>query len=212
MWLLSSLACDSEWDRPSSEVNSLVPRPLPDFISQLWRKIVFSPQLWDKTWEWPGTAVLMITVLISITAEKLSMGLGMRGQRNCYLVNPLIPWSRKTLALSPGPTQKSGRGLVSLANFCICAESAYYATHPNNHIPYIIDSLRLSHASALRNVIIANGRMWFLYSKRRLLTQHIRESLQVTPGPFPVFGWGLGTRLGKPLWERNYLRGFLVIN
>ena len=28
--------------------SSLVPRPLPDFISQLWR------QLRDKIWEWPG--------------------------------------------------------------------------------------------------------------------------------------------------------------
>ena len=29
---------------------SLVPRPLPDFISQPWRKI----GLQDKIWEWPG--------------------------------------------------------------------------------------------------------------------------------------------------------------
>ena len=28
---------------------SLVPRPLPDFISQPWRK-----KLRDKIWEWPG--------------------------------------------------------------------------------------------------------------------------------------------------------------
>ena len=35
--------------------------------------------------------------------------------------------------------------------------------------------------------------MWFLYSKERLLTQH------VTAGPFlDFFGWGLGTRLGLP--------------
>ena len=37
---------------------SLVPRPLPDFISQPWRKV----GLRDKIWEWPGdeamTAVL----------------------------------------------------------------------------------------------------------------------------------------------------------
>ena len=32
---------------------SLVPRLLPDFISQPWRKIN-SPQLLDKIWEWPG--------------------------------------------------------------------------------------------------------------------------------------------------------------
>ena len=47
---------------------SLVPMPLPDFISEPWRKIGkkilshsrgekspnFSPQLRDKIWEWPG--------------------------------------------------------------------------------------------------------------------------------------------------------------
>ena len=31
---------------------------------------------------------------------------------------------------------------MSLAKIPVCAESAYYATHPNNHIPYVIDSLR----------------------------------------------------------------------
>ena len=31
---------------------SFVPRPLPDFISQLWRPD-FSPRLRDKIWEWP---------------------------------------------------------------------------------------------------------------------------------------------------------------
>ena len=38
---------------------SLVPRPLPDFISQLWRK-----RLQNKIWEWPG--------------KKAREGLGMR--------------------------------------------------------------------------------------------------------------------------------------
>ena len=35
---------------------SLVPRLPPDFIPQPWKKIStnFSPQLWDKIWEWPG--------------------------------------------------------------------------------------------------------------------------------------------------------------
>ena len=33
---------------------SLVPRPLLDFITQLWRKINFSLSLCDKIWEWPG--------------------------------------------------------------------------------------------------------------------------------------------------------------
>ena len=53
-------------------------------------------------------------------------------------------------------------------------------------------SLQLSH---VKNSVVAYGRMWFLYSKLRLLTQHIREFLQVTPGPFPDFlggTWGQG--------------------
>ena len=36
-------------------IASLVPGPLPDVISQPWRKKDdFSPQLRDKIWEWPG--------------------------------------------------------------------------------------------------------------------------------------------------------------
>ena len=34
----------------------------------------------------------------------------------------------------------------------VCAESVYYATHPNNHI-YVIDLVCLSRARTLRNVI-----------------------------------------------------------
>ena len=94
-------------------------------------------------------------------------------------------------SLVPRPHPKSWeRDMVSLAKIPVCAKLAYYATHPYNHIPYVIDSLCSSHA--LRNVIIGNGRTWFLYSKWRLLTQHIRESLQVTPAPFPDFWLGLG--------------------
>ena len=54
------------------------------------------------------------------------------------------------------PTNRE-RGLVSLAKIPVCAKSACYATHLNNHIPYIIDSLRSPLASALGNVIIGNG-------------------------------------------------------
>ena len=54
------------------------------------------------------------------------------------------------LASSPGPTQKIGKG--TLAKIPVCAKSAHYATHPNNDILYVIDPLRSSHASALRNV------------------------------------------------------------
>ena len=67
--------------------------------------------------------------------------------------------SPSLVASSTGPILKNWeRGLVSLAKIPICAESAYYATHRNNHIPYVIDSLHSSRASALRNVIIGNGR------------------------------------------------------
>ena len=38
---------------------SLIPRPLPDFISQMWRKPGFSPQLWDNIW-WPGNEALFV--------------------------------------------------------------------------------------------------------------------------------------------------------
>ena len=63
------------------------------------------------------------------------------------------------IASSPGPTKKSGKGpgpgvTCKLPRTCVCAKSAYYTTHPNNHI---IDSLHSSRASALRNVIIGNG-------------------------------------------------------
>ena len=53
-------------------------------------------------------------------------------------------------------------------------------------------SLPLSH---VKNLVIGNGRMWFLYSKWRLLTQHI---LQVIPGPFPDFWVGPGD---KAIWQ-----------
>ena len=58
----------------------------------------------------------------------------------------------RRLASSPGLTQKIGKGAwCQLQNISVCAESAYYATHPNNHVPYVIDSLHSSCASALRN-------------------------------------------------------------
>ena len=57
-------------------------------------------------------------------------------------------WDALLLASSKKNQEK---GLVSLAKIPVCAESAHYATHPNNHIPYIIDSLHSSRASALRN-------------------------------------------------------------
>ena len=46
--------------------------------------------------------------------------------------------------------------------------------------------------SRVKNLITGNGRTWFLYSKWRVLTQHIWEFLQVTLGPFPDFLVGPG--------------------
>ena len=51
--------------------------------------------------------------------------------------------------------------------------------------------------SRVKNSVIAIGRMWFLYFKRRLLTQHISEFLQVTPGPFPNFWVGAGDKANQ---------------
>ena len=49
-----------EHDKAWSVVKgSLVPRPLPDCISLLWRKISFSPQLRDKIWEWLGDEAIV---------------------------------------------------------------------------------------------------------------------------------------------------------
>ena len=55
---------------------------------------------------------------------------------------------------------------MSLANIPVCAESAYYATHPNNHIPYVIARYVRHVASALRNVIIGNGMLWLAMDER----------------------------------------------
>ena len=65
------------------------------------------------------------------------------------------------LASSPGPTQKSGKGpgvMSSLANFPVCAASAYYATHPNNHI-YVIDLVRLSRGKNSKECYIIDDGM-----------------------------------------------------
>ena len=49
------------------------------------------------------------------------------------------------------------RGLVSLANFPVCAESAYYATHPNNH--YVIELVRLSRGKNSKECYIIDDGM-----------------------------------------------------
>ena len=50
-------------DSTNPLLTSLIPWPLPDFISQPWRKIGFSPQLRDKIWEWPGNKTTAYSVL-----------------------------------------------------------------------------------------------------------------------------------------------------
>ena len=46
--------------------------------------------------------------------------------------------------------------------------------------------------SCVKNLVISNGRTWFIYSKGRLLTQQIQEFLQVITRPFSwCIGWDL---------------------
>ena len=56
--------------------------------------------------------------------------------------------------------------------------------------------------SRVKNLVIGNERTWFLYSKRRLLTQHIWELLQATPGPFLIFWVGPGNKARTGLWTK----------
>lgn len=57
-----------------------------------------------------------------------------------------------------------------------------------------LETRLLSHL--MKNLVISNGRIWFVYFKWRLVTQHIRKFLPVWPGPFPVCFWaGPGKRL-----------------
>ena len=87
---------------------------------------------------------------------------------------------------------------MSLANFSVCAESAYYATHPNNHI-YVIDLVRLSRGKNSKECYIIETEcynwQWTnvipLLQTKTADTAH-REYLQVTPGPFPDFWVGPG--------------------
>ena len=117
-----------------------------------------------------------------------------------------LPWDRSASPLLPSllfyllPSsypcpqvllKNWGRVLVSLAKILVYAKSAYYTTHPNN---YILCHRLVTFVTCKCSKECYNWqwRTWFLYSKRRLLTQHIRESLQVTPGPFPDFWVGPG--------------------
>ena len=116
-----------------------------------------------------------------------------------------------TLASSPGPTLKIGKEA-----WCHLRKFPYV---PSKHIMQLVLIITFQCHRLVMFVtckcskecynwqLIGSGQIWFLYSKRRLLTQHMQESLQVTPGPFPIFGQGLGTRLcehcskGPPLYS-----------
>ena len=49
----------------------------------------------------------------------------------------------------------------------------------------------------VKNVVTGNERTWFLYSKWRILTQHIQKFLHVWPGPFPDFWAGSGNEASQ---------------
>ena len=59
-------------------VASPIPRPLSEFISQLWRKI----GLWDKIWEWPGNeAGIQTRTRCRVALWKGQTGNGMPGAK-----------------------------------------------------------------------------------------------------------------------------------
>ena len=145
---------------------------------------------------------------------------------------PLKWWSLQS-SFVPRPHPKNReRGLVTLANFPVCAESAYYVTiscltwsrgsqllftmalqsrwadlaagKPCEarlvaykyaltfwNLRFVKGLLALFPflsglgtsllSSCVKIVVIENAWMWFLYSKQRLLTQHIWEFLQAFP-------------------------------
>ena len=79
---------------------------------------------------------------------KLSI-MDLRARLHTHITSSLVP--------RPHPKNRE-RGLVSLANFPVCAESAYYTTHPNNHI-YVIDLVRLSRGKNSKECYIIDDGM-----------------------------------------------------
>ena len=63
--------------------------------------------------------------------------------------------------------------------------------------------------SCVKNLVIDNGGRWFVYSKRRLLKQHISDFFcKCDQAPFPIFwggAWGRGyippSNMGIPIWQ-----------
>ena len=62
-------------------------------------------------------------------------------------------------------------------------------------------NLLLSH---VKNLVIGNGQTWFIYSKWRLLTQHIWEFCKCDQALFPI-----GTRL-PVLWTHKYALKYIL--
>ena len=79
---------------------------------------------------------------------------------------------------------------MSLANFPVCAESAYYATHPNNHI-YVIDLVRLSRGKNSKECYIIDYGMDTLHEATT--HQYIVRLLTVASSPGPT----------QKIWERG---------
>ena len=112
------------------------------------------------------------------------------------LVDMTPAWAHSTVvsSLVPRPRPKIGKGA-----WCHLQKLQYV---PSQHIMqliliitfYVIDLLHSSCGKCFKECYNWQWRTWFLYSKRRLLTQHIQESLQVTSGPFPDFWAGPGDK------------------
>ena len=106
--------------------------------------------------------------------------------------SPVTPVCCKCTLVPKPHSKNQERSLVLLANFHICAESACYATI--TCLTWSRGSQVLLMRLIMRSMLASFpfSRMWFLYSKRRLLTQHIWEFLQVIPDSFPDFWVGPG--------------------
>ena len=69
--------------------HSLVPRPLPDFISQLWRKMR------DKIWEWPGDEATLLILFAWSCLEYGLNGIWCSFQGSWYvLILLVLGWGR----------------------------------------------------------------------------------------------------------------------
>ena len=92
--------------------SSLVPRPFPDFISQLWRKNDFSLQQWDKIgippqlqdtiWEWPGNEASTRQPPVSPPIHLVPMFISSWGKMPYRHIHPVL-WMCLGIASLPPP-------------------------------------------------------------------------------------------------------------